>query len=95
MLVVTISIFYNTLFRSSGLVAFSTIATLLLMSGITSLFGDRLNFSPNHLSTHAFSMLHTGEIPDTLIRSAVVTVILCVLLLQTSVYIFRTEEHAG
>ncbi len=95
MLVVTVSIFYNTLFRSSGLVAFSTIATLLLMSGISSLFGERLKFSPNQLSAHAFSFLHTGEIPNALYGSAVVTIVICVLLLLASVYIFHTKEHAG
>lgn len=95
MLVVTISIFYNTLFRSSGLVAFSTIATLLLMSGISSLFGKRLKFNPNQLSAHAFSFLHTGEIPNALYGSAVVTIVICVLLLLASVYIFHTKEHAG
>lgn len=95
MLVVTISIFYNTLFRSSGLVAFSTIATLLLMSGISSLFGKRLKFNPNQLSAHAFSFLHTGEIPNALYGLAVVTIVICVLLLLASVYIFHTKEHAG
>ena len=94
-LVVTVSIFYNTLFRSSGLVAFSTLATLIIMSIVTGLFGDKLKYSPNNLSSHAYEMLYTGEIPGALLASAGVTIFICMILLVLSVYFFKNKEHAG
>src|SRR5690606_41664145 len=94
-LVLTVSIFYNTIFKSSGLVAFSTIATIILISVGSSLFGEKLSYSPSNISNHSFEFLHTGEISSSLIVSAVTTVIACLILLLLSIYIFRTKEHAG
>ncbi len=94
-LVLTVSIFYNTIFKSSGLVAFSTIATIILISVGSSLFGEKLSYSPSNISNHSFEFLHTGEISSSLIGSAVTTVIACLILLLLSIYIFRTKEHAG
>lgn len=94
-LVVTLSIFYNTVFRSPGLVAFSTIATIIVLSVVTSMFGQKLNYSPSNLSNHALHYLQTGDISGALIGSAVTTISICALLLVWSIYIFQTKEHAS
>ena len=94
-LVATLSIFYNTVFKSPGLVAFGTIATIIVLSVITSLFGQKLNYSPSNLSNHALNYLQTGEIQGALIGSAVTTIVISALLLVWSIYIFQTKEHAS
>lgn len=93
--VVTLSIFYNTLFKSPGLVAFSSIATIIVLSVVTSLFGQQLNYSPSNISDHALHYLQTGNISGALIGSAVTTIVICALLLVWSIYIFQTKEHAS
>ncbi|MBU5468156.1 ABC transporter permease [Virgibacillus sp. MSJ-26] len=91
-LVATISIFYNTLVKSPGFVAFLTISTLMVMSIITQLFGSHLKWSPNNLSNHINEMLIFNEVSISLIATALVTLCLIVILLIGSFSIFKTKE---
>lgn len=93
--VVTVSIFYNSIFKSAGVVAFSTLATLIIISVLTSLFGERMNYSPSNLGKHAVEMLHTGEISVALYASGGITILLCVLIILLSINLFQKKEHAG
>src|SRR5699024_8226735 len=93
-LVATISIFYNTLFRSPGLVAAFSIITIMLMSIVTSIFSHILPWRPNKLSSHIQETLITNELSIDLIGSAVVTIVISAVLLLASIYIFRTKELA-
>ncbi|SHG78969.1 ABC transporter permease [Ornithinibacillus halophilus] len=94
-LVVSLTIFYNTVFRSSGLVAFLTILTIMTMSILTQIFGTYLAWSPNNLSSYIFEAVLTESIPSELIGTSIVTIILSVGLLIGSFYIFRTKELAN
>ncbi|KNE22518.1 ABC transporter permease [Virgibacillus pantothenticus] len=85
----TISIFYNTLTRSPGLVAFLTIGTTLVISLLTSLLGTRTAWSPANLSTHLQELLITGDIPSALIYAAIVSVLLIIIVLLASIYSFK------
>jgi len=93
-LVATISIFYNTLFRSPGLVAAFSIITIMLMSIVTSIFSHILPWRPSKLSSHIQETLITNELSIDLIGSAVVTIVISAVLLLASIYIFRTKELA-
>jgi ABC-2 type transport system permease protein len=93
-LVATLSIFYNTLTRSAGMVAFFTITTILALSLVTNLLGDRLSFSPSNLSTHLSPYLESGQLSDALYFTGGVTVILIAALLIASIYLLRTRQHA-
>ncbi|NBJ70124.1 MULTISPECIES: ABC transporter permease subunit [Clostridia] len=89
----TISIFYNTLTHSPGLVAFLTIGTTLVISLLTSLFGTRTAWSPANLSTHLQELLITGDVPSALIYSAIVSILLIILILFASIYSFKQVLH--
>ncbi|QKY68254.1 ABC transporter permease [Lentibacillus sp. CBA3610] len=94
LLVVSISIFYNTLFKIPGLVAFLTFATVILMGVITSIFAHVLEWSPNNISNYIQQMLVTGSVPSDLIGASLVTLIMIVLLVGGSVFIFKTKDMA-
>lgn len=92
MLVVTLCIFYNTLFKMPGLVAALTIITIMVMSIVTNIFDHLLTWSPIKLSEHIQEMLVFNEVSTDLITTALVTVGIIGILLVSSVYIFRRKE---
>lgn len=94
-LVVTVSIFYNTLFKSVGAVGFLSILTIMLMSLVTKLFGKFLNWSPIHLSDHILNMLMTEHVSSELIATALVTLAITIILLTVSIFTFKTKEIAN
>ncbi|AXI08403.1 ABC transporter permease subunit [Oceanobacillus sp. 143] len=93
-LVVSVSIFYNTLFKTPGIVAFLSIATIILLSVVTQIFSHILEWSPNNLTTYIMEMLQTGSIPSDLIWTAIVTIIISIGLLIAAIIAFGTKELA-
>ncbi|MFD1040080.1 ABC transporter permease [Virgibacillus byunsanensis] len=94
-LVISLSIFYNTVFKTAGLVAFMTIITIMLMSVITQVFGHILEWSPNNISEYIQEMLITESLPSDLIATGLVTISIIALLLISSIYTFKTKELAN
>ncbi|SFE30850.1 ABC-2 type transport system permease protein [Lentibacillus persicus] len=94
LLVVSLSIFYNTIFKIPGLIAFLTIATVGLISIVTSIFSHVLAWSPSRISTYIQQMIITERVPYDLTWAAIVAGIMIVLLLIASVMIFRKKEMA-
>lgn len=91
-LLITISILYNTLFKTPGLIAFMTIATIMIMSIITNIFGHILTWSPNNLSIYIQDMLLTNKIPNDLFYTSLVTIGLVCFLLIASIYTFKNKQ---
>src|SRR5690625_2171981 len=91
-LVATLSIFYNTLFKTPGLVAALTIMTIMAMSMVTNIFEHLLIWSPINLSKHIEGVLLTNEVSTDLIFTAFVTVGMIAILLSSSIHIFKTKE---
>lgn len=91
MLVITLVIFYNTLFKNPGMVAFFTILTIMIMSIITQIFGHVLEWSPNNLTDHILKMLMTEDIPSQLVGSAGITIAISAALLVFSVIRFKNK----
>lgn len=94
LLVVSLSIFYNTLSKSPGVVGFLTIATLIILSLVTSVLGERFNWSPNHISDYLHTATLTGEVPTGLYGAATVSALLSLVFLIAGIYIFKHKEHA-
>ncbi|HLR70809.1 MAG TPA: ABC transporter permease subunit [Pseudogracilibacillus sp.] len=55
--ILSISMFYNTLFKAPGLVVACTVITLVAMSVINMIFGHQLTLFPNQLSIHIHEMI--------------------------------------
>lgn len=93
-LVITISIFYNTLVKTPGLVAALTIITTILMSLVTNVFGHILTWSPIHLSTYIHDMITLNEISLDLIATSGVTLLFIGIFLFAAIFTFKTKELA-
>lgn len=93
-LVITVSIFYNTIFKTPGIVAALSIMTFMVMSIVTQIFSHVLTWSPNKLSEHIQKAMVMGEWSTDLIGTAIVTIVISVILLVASIYIFKTKEMA-
>lgn len=94
--VVSLTIFYNTIFKKPGLVGAITIATIMVMSLFNSIFAYRLKLTwfPNNLSSYIREMLHSGQIPSELWGTALVAIALSVCLLLLSYLTFQKKELA-
>lgn len=91
-LVVTLTIFYNTLVRTPGLVAALTIISIMAMSIITNIFDHLLTWSPIKLSEHIQEMLVFNEISTDLVATSLVTIGMITGLLVGAIYIFKRKE---
>ncbi|WP_404451449.1 ABC transporter permease [Virgibacillus necropolis] len=94
-LVISFSVFYNALVRTPGLVAFLTILSLLIMSIVTNIFANYLEWSPSNISEHIQQMLVNKSVPAELLGSAGITIILIALLLIGSIITFKSKELAN
>ncbi|GAA5417795.1 putative transmembrane protein YxlG [Paraliobacillus ryukyuensis] len=93
-LVLTITVFFSCLFKSSGVVLGSTIGTLLLMFSIYNIFSHVLTWFPNSLSSHIREMLQTGSVPNALWGTSFITVGSSLILLIVAYVIFQKKEVA-
>ncbi|MEN2465214.1 ABC transporter permease subunit [Ornithinibacillus sp. JPR2-1] len=94
-LVVSLTIFYNTVIKSSGLVLFFTILTIMVMSIVTQIFQHILDWSPNNLSTYIIESISTGELHSELILTGVITLAISIVLILVSGQLFKRKEMAG
>lgn len=94
-LVVSLTIFYNTIFKSGGLVAFFTILTIMVMSIMTQIFHHILDWSPNNLSDYIISAISTGETNSDIIFTGVITIALSLILILLSGQFLKRKEMAG
>lgn len=77
----SISLFMNAWSRIPGLVLFFTLAALMIMSLVTSVFSKYLAWSPARLSSYLRSLLITGDVPADLWYTSLVTAAMTLLLL--------------
>ncbi|MFS0752486.1 ABC transporter permease [Oceanobacillus sp. 1P07AA] len=91
-LVVTVVIFYNTFVKTQGLIAFLSIASLMMLSGLTTIFQSALKWSPVHLSAYIKLTIEQGSIHTDLIYTGMTTIIIIAILLLLSVILFRKQQ---
>ncbi|WP_077702753.1 ABC transporter permease [Virgibacillus dokdonensis] len=89
LLVCTVSIFFNTVTQSPGIVAFATIGTTAVISLVTSLLGTRLAWSPTNLSVYIQELLVTGDVSSELMYTTIISIVLIALILLASFYRFN------
>lgn len=90
--VITVSIFYNTLFKTPGLVAACTIMTIVFMSLINMVFGHKLTWFPNQLSLHIHELVVTNTLSKELVGTSIIIAIITILVLLASIYVFKQKE---
>lgn len=90
--IMTITIFYNTLVNTPGLVAALSFITVMALSTVTSMFGRFLTWSPDNITDHIHEMLITRAVSSDLIATSIITVLLIAVLLISSVLIFKKRK---
>ncbi|WP_181350660.1 ABC transporter permease [Thalassobacillus sp. CUG 92003] len=93
-LVVTFSLFFNTLFRSPGMVSFLTLAVVILISMVSNVLSHILTWSPGLMIPHLSTMLAEGSVPGELWAATSISLATIVILLIASTLVFRTKEMA-
>lgn len=91
--VLTLSLFFNTLFKTPGLVAACTIFTIVLMSIINMIFGHKLTWFPNQLSNYIHEMVVINKISTELVGTSIIISLLIVLILTAAITIFKHKEN--
>ncbi|MFD1020714.1 ABC transporter permease [Thalassobacillus hwangdonensis] len=93
-LVVSITVFMNTLFKTPGLVGFLSVLTIIVLNIVSNIFGHALDYSPTKLSPYIQTMLVDGSVSSDLWGTAAVTIVCVVILLLAATFVFRTKELA-
>lgn len=90
--VITLTLFYSSLLKSTGVIAFLSIFSIIGLSVITGIFSQWMEWSPGQLSSHAHFILLVGEAREYLLLSSIVTILAIILLQVLSSYFLRRKE---
>ncbi len=89
--IISISIFFNTLFHSSGAVAACTIGSYFLMGIVHTALGHQLPWFPNQLTVYLQEMITTDKIPEDMWGTVLIICVLIVLLVVSAVVLFKRK----
>lgn len=92
---VTVTLLLSSLFKSNLLVALMSLLLAIGLSAITSLLSKWMMWSPARLSTHASSLLLTGSPDKQFTLSISVTILLILLLITSSIFLFAKKERVA
>ncbi len=90
--VVTLTLFFSTLMKGTGSVAFLTILVVVVISTVTSFLKDKLKWSPATLTGHIGEFLQSGEFSSSFLPAFLITVALIILLLTLTIQVFKQKE---
>lgn len=93
--VLTISLFFSALVLTPGVSGFLSIAVVMIISIVTSSLSHWLKWSPAQLTNYSNEILLSGNISKYTYISSVVALACIIVLLTTSVFIFRKKELAA
>ncbi|RBP87040.1 ABC-2 type transport system permease protein [Cytobacillus firmus] len=93
-LIVTVVILFNTFMKSPGAVGFISIGIIVILSILSSSLPHLLEWSPALLSAYANAFIMGSNLPDELLPSIIVSVIMITLSLLASIAIFKRRELA-
>lgn len=91
----TITVFFNALFKSPGIVGFVSIASVVIISLITSTLSKRLDWSPAQLVSYSNSILFSSSFPEGATGALIFTMGGVFLLLLLSVFLLKQKELAS
>ncbi|MEH7387961.1 ABC transporter permease subunit [Bacillus sp. JJ1521] len=92
---VTVTLLLSSLFKSNIFVAFMSLLVAIGLSALTSLLSKWMTWSPARLSTHASKLLLTGSPDKQFALSLTVSILLILILLVSSIYLFAKKERAA
>lgn len=92
--VVTLTIFFNSFLKSPGVVAFLSLAVVLILNIISSSLSTVMEWSPAQLLNYTSEFLMKGSWPEETFIASIIAIVGMVILLVSSILIFRKKELA-
>lgn len=92
--VMTLLLCFSTIFNSTAAVAFLTIGLMIVLSIINGLAPHLMRWSPSSLTSHSYSLLQNGHVGDYFLVAFISTIIIIILLILFTVYLFKNKEKA-
>ncbi|MFC0522053.1 ABC transporter permease [Pontibacillus salicampi] len=93
--ILTLTLFFSTMFKLPGLVAFISILVLALLNLFNSVFRRQVEWLPPQMSFHIRSMLGSETVTGEMWATTGFTLVLITALLAASVFVFRKKEMAA
>ncbi|MEH7014359.1 ABC transporter permease [Neobacillus niacini] len=93
--VLTVTIFFSAALLAPGMAGFISLAIALVLSIISGALSHLLEWSPSQLAGYASALLTVGELPDDTLPASLVAILLIVILLWLSVFLFKKKELAS
>lgn len=90
--IMTMVLFFSSVMRSNGAIAFLTLGITMLLSVLSGLMKKYMYWSPGQLSTHSHAIILTGNGSEYFGVSLIVTVSLIIGLLLLSIQLFKKKE---
>lgn len=93
--VLTITVFFSSALLAPGMAAFISLALTLVVSIVSGALSHLLEWSPSQLTSYASGLLTTGELPEHAISASILSILIVVVLLWLSVFLFKKKELAA
>ncbi|MCM2531986.1 ABC transporter permease subunit [Neobacillus pocheonensis] len=93
--ILSIAVFFSASLLTPGVAGFISLAVVIVLSIISSSLSKWLEWSPALLTDYANKMIMSGEISEYLLPASLVAVACIILLLISSIFIFRKKELAA
>ncbi|MDQ0209309.1 ABC transporter permease [Alkalicoccobacillus murimartini] len=90
--VVTLTLFFSTIMKGNGSVAFVTIFVVFALSTVTSILGKNMKWSPATMIEHTGQTLLSGEVDASFLLAFMTTIAMIIVVLISSIQIFKRKE---
>lgn len=90
--VLTVAIFFNSIFKSPGAVGFISITTVIVLSLISSTFSHWIEWSPSLLTSYTSLFLMNQQLPKETLPTIIVSIVIMLTMLVGSIVILRKRE---
>jgi ABC-2 type transport system permease protein len=93
--VLTITVFFSSALLAPGMAGFISLALTLVVSIVSGALSHLLEWSPSQLTNYASALLTVGELPESTLPASLLSIIVIVILLWLSVFLFKKKELAS
>jgi ABC-2 type transport system permease protein len=93
--ILTVTVFFSAALLSPGLVGFISLALALIASILSGALSHLLEWSPSQLTNYAGALLTGGKLPSDTMPASLTALLLIVLFLWLSVFLFKKKELAA
>jgi ABC-2 type transport system permease protein len=93
--VLSITVFFSSALLAPGMAGFISLALTLAVSIVSGALSHLLEWSPAQLTSYAIGLLSAGELPEHAMPASILSMLVIVLLLWLSVFLFKKKELAA